>query len=385
MRERPAYDLDAVRRRIPLLATHVVMNACSQAPQSLTAREAAEAYLDSWAHDGMDWDRWMAEVEAARAEFASLVGAEAADVAVATSVSQATAGVATGLDFTGRRYGVVVSGVEFPTVAHVWRAQERVGAEVWTVPVREDGTILLEDYDHAIGPSTLVVSAAHAYYQNGWKQDIASLAALVHERGALLYVDAYQTLGTEPFDAPSSGADFVASGALKFLMGMPGIAFVWVRPGVADGLHPTATGWFGRRNPFAFEAHLDWADGARRLDTGTPPILEAYVARAGIAWLRELGLEHVAAWMRTLAARLADGGRARGLELLGPQEPSGKAPTTAFRCADSHAVEAALRARGVIASARGPAIRLAPHFYNTAEDVERALDALAEIQGATRR
>jgi len=385
MLERPAFDLDAVRRRIPLLATRVAMNACSQTPQSVTARAAAEAYLDSWARDGMDWDRWIAEVEAARAEFASLIGGQAADVAVATSVSQATAAVATGLDFTGRRYGVVVSGVEFPTVAHVWRAHERLGAEVRTVAVREDGTIGLEDYAEAVDATTLLVSAAHAYYLNGWKQDVRSLADLVHDRGALLYVDAYQSLGTEPFDAPSSGADFVASGALKFLMGIPGIAFVWVRPGLAGELHPAATGWFGRRDPFAFDAHLDWADGARRLDTGTPPILEAYVARAGIAWLRELGLAHVAAWTRALAGRLVEGGRERGLDPMAPVGPDQKTPTTAFRCDDSHAVEVALRARGVLASARGPAIRLAPHFYNTLEEVDRALDALAEIPGAARR
>ncbi len=385
MLDRPAYDLEAVRRQIPLLATRVPMNACSQTPQSVMAREAAETYLDSWARDGMDWDRWIAEVEAARAEFASFVGGRPPDVAVATSVSQATAGVATGLDLTGRRYEVVVSGVEFPTVAHVWRAQERLGAEVRTVPVRDDGTIHLEDYDAVLAAKTRVVSAAHAYYQNGWKQDTRSLASLVHDRGALLYVDAYQSLGTEPFDAPSSGADFVASGNLKFLMGMPGIAFVWVRPGLADELRPAATGWFGRRNPFAFDTRLDWAEGARRLDSGTPPILEAYVARVGMAWLRELGLENVAAWTRALGARLVDGGRARGLEPMGPTGSGDKTPTTAFRCADSHGVEAAMRIRGILASARGPAIRLAPHFYNTVEDADRALDALVEVLGATER
>lgn len=375
----PAFDLDAVRRRIPLLATRIPMNACSQAPQSEATRAAAEAYLDSWARDGMDWDRWIAEVEAARAEFASLIGANPADVAVAGSVSQATASVATGLDYTGRRYGVVVSGVEFPTVAHVWRAQERFGAEVRTVPVTEDGTIPLEDYDESVDETTLIVSAAHAYYLNGWKQDVHALASLVHDRGALLYVDAYQCMGTEPFHAPSSGADFVASGNLKFLMGIPGIAFVWVRPGLAGELHPALTGWFGRKHPFAFDTRLDWADGARRLDTGTPPVMEAYVARAGMAWLRELGLEHIGAWTRALAARVAEGGRERGLETMGPVHPDGKAPTTAFACPDSGAAEAALRARGILASARGPALRLAPHFFNTLEDVDAALDALAEI------
>lgn len=381
MMQRPAYDLDAVRRRIPLLATHVPMNACSQAPQSEDTRAAAEAYLESWARDGMDWERWIGEVEAARAEFAALIGADPADVAVAGSVSQATASVATGLDYTGRRYRVVVSGVEFPTVAHVWRAQERFGAEVRSVPARDDGTIAFVDYAEAIDETTLVVSAAHASYQTGWKQDLHALASLTRERGALLYVDAYQSLGTEPLHAPSCGADFVASGNLKFLMGMPGIAFVWVRPSVAGELHPALTGWFGRKHPFAFDTRLDWADGARRLDTGTPPVLEAYVARAGMAWLRGLGLQHVAAWTRALGERLVEGARARGLTILGPEDPAARAPTTAFACEDSHAVEVALRARRVLASARGPAVRLAPHFYNTTEDVDAALDALAHVLG----
>jgi selenocysteine lyase/cysteine desulfurase len=376
----PAYDLEGVRRRIPILQTRIPMNACSHAPQCDATRAAADAYLDSWGADGMDWDRWMAEVEAARAEFAALVGGGAEDVAVATSVSQATASVASGLDYTGRRCRVVVSGAEFPTVGHVWLAQERFGAEVVHVPVGADGTIPLEAWTSAIDERTAVVSAAHVYYQNGWKQDVRAIADLAHARGALLYVDAYQSLGTAPFDAPSSGADFVAGGNLKYLMGIPGIAFVWVRPGLAERLQPALTGWFGRADPFAFDAtRLDWAPAARRLDVGTPPIVEAYVARAGMAWLRELGLDAIGAWTRTLASRLIEGGTERGLTVMGPLDPALRSPTTAFASADSHAVEAALRRRGVIASARGPAIRLAPHFYSTTEDVDRALDALVEV------
>ena len=65
----PTYDLDSVRRKIPILRTHIPMNNCSQAPQSEATRAAADAYLTSWAEDGMDWDTWMAETDAARAEF----------------------------------------------------------------------------------------------------------------------------------------------------------------------------------------------------------------------------------------------------------------------------------------------------------------------------
>ena len=272
---------------------------------------------------------------------------------------------------------VVASGGEFPTVGHIWLAQERFGAEVHWVPVR-DGAIELEDYEARVDEQTLIVSACRGYYQTGFKQDIPAIAEIAHEKGALLYVDAYQTLGSEAFDAPGSGADFVASGNLKFLMGIPGIAFLWVRHGLADRLQPAITGWFGRADPYSFEAQrLDWGEGARRLDTGTPPIMEAYIARAGMAWLREIGLEAIGEWTSHLGQRCMEGARERGLTVLGPSDPAKRAPTTAIACAQSHAVEVALREQRIIASARGPAIRLAPHFYSTEDDVDRALDALA--------
>ncbi len=268
-------------------------------------------------------------------------------------------------------------------MAHVWLAQERFGAEVAWAPV-SDGAVPLEAYDAIVDEETTVVSACTAYYRTGVKQPIAEIAELARARGALLYVDAYQTLGSEPFDAPSSGADFVASGNLKFLMGIPGIAFLWVRPGLSERLTPAVTGWFGRADPFAFAAdRLDWGEGARRLDTGTPPILEAYVARAGMAWLREIGLDAIGAWTAHLGRRCVEAALARGLQVLGTHDPERRAPTTAIACRDSHAVEAALRARRVIASARGPVIRLAPHFYNTEDDVDRAVDALASILEAS--
>ncbi len=161
-------------------------------------------------------------------------------------------------------------------------------------------------------------------------------------------------------------------------MGIPGIAFLWVRPEVASEMEPSTTGWFGRTDPYAFEAkRLDWAEGARRFDLGTPPIMEAYVARAGMAWLRELGLDAIEAWNDTLGLRCVEGAVERGLTVLGPFDPAMRTPTTAIACDNSHAVEATLRDQRIIASARGPAIRLAPHFYNTIEDVDRALDATA--------
>jgi selenocysteine lyase/cysteine desulfurase len=378
----PPFDIGSWRARIPLLGTLIPMNNCSQSPQADATRVAAERYLDSWNRKGMDWDGWMEEVAHAKRAFARLINASADDIAVFSSVSEAVSSLASALEFSGRRSKVVVTEAEFPTVGHVWLAQKRRGARIEWVPVH-DGEVDSGAYDRLVDDETAIVSACHGYYLNGAVQDIARIAAGVHARGALLFVDAYQTAGAVPIDVQATHVDFLATGNLKYLMGIPGIAFLYVRPDRVEWLHPSVTGWFGRSNPFAFTVNeLDWAPGASRFDTGTPPIINAYVARAGMEMIAEIGVDNIRAWHEVLAQRLIDGGRARRLTIHGSADIARKTANTAFVVGDSHAVEAAMRTRGVIPSARGPVIRLAPHFYNTLDDVDTALDVLAEVTGA---
>jgi selenocysteine lyase/cysteine desulfurase len=167
-------------------------------------------------------------------------------------------------------------------------------------------------------------------------------------------------------------------------MGVPGIAFLYVRRELIETLQPTLTGWFGRANPYAFDAKtLDWSATASRFDTGTPPIMNAYIARAGMEIVVDVGVDRIRDWHQVLARRLIDGGTTRGFIIHGTLDVTRKTANTAFVVADAHEVEAAMRAQGVLASARGPVIRLAPHFYNTLDDVDAALDVLAGVLGAT--
>lgn len=354
------------------------MNNCSQAPQTTVTREAAESYLESWNSDGMDWDAWVGEAQLAKEEFARLINASPEEIALVSCVSEAVSAVASAIDFASGRTRVVVTEAEFPTIGHVWLAQEKRGAHVSWIPVR-DGQIDLADYDAAIDDRTAIVSATHGYFLNGFMQDVPAIAAKAHARGAKLFIDAYQTAGTTPIDVRAMDVDFLASGNLKFLMGVPGVAFLYVRRAIIDSLAPTITGWFGRENPFAFEVkRLDWSPTARRFDTGTPPIINAYIARAGMRIINDVGPRAIRAWLEVLGRRLIDGGDARGLTVHGTRDMSHKTSTTGFVVGDSHAIELAMRARGIIASARGPVIRLAPHFYSTIEDVDTALDVLAD-------
>lgn len=377
----PAFDLAKYRAQIPILAHTTPLNNCSQAPLTDVTAAAAARFLESWNTRGMDWDAWMAEVEASRRAFATIINASPDEIGVVSSVSHATSAIATAIHFDRGRDTVVVSGAEFPTVAHVWLAQEARGAKLRWLPV-VDGAVPLDAYDRAIDSRTAVVSSAHAWYQNGFLQDVRAIGALARERGALHFVDAYQSLGAVAIDVKALGIDMLASGTLKFLMGTPGIAFLYVRRELIEQLQPLITGWFGRTNPFAFDAQwLDWAPTASRFDAGTPPLFSAYVSRAAMDWLTSIGTDVIHRRAQALSRHTIDGARARGLALHGPADRAPKAPTTAILCPDAHAMEERLRQHHIIGSARGPAIRIAPHFYNTPDEIDRALDVIAAALG----
>lgn len=376
---RPGYDIEAWRRRIPILREKIHAANCSQAPQSDFTREAAQAYLESWNSMGMDWERWMEEVHLAKAEFAALINADPGEVALGTSVSEITSVVASALSFGGSRRKIVATEAEFPTVGHVWLAQRKYGAEVQFIPVR-DGRIAPEEYDRVVDEKTLVTSVCDVYYYNGFKQDLADIIPRIHAKGSLAYLDAYQGIGTHPIDVKALDIDFLASGNLKYLMGVPGVAFLYVKKELIPHLTPAFTGWFGRQKPFAFEVrNLDWAPDARRFDNGTPPVMAAYIARAGMHTINAVGVANIQQWTDHLSRHCIEQARRRGLEVASPLDVSQKSPTTAIRIpgGDSHAVEKILLGKGVIASARSDVIRIAPHFFTLAGDIDYILDCLA--------
>jgi selenocysteine lyase/cysteine desulfurase len=375
-----SYDIDAWRARFPILKEAVHLANCSQSPQCEITRAAAEAYLDSWDHMGMDWDRWVEEVNLAKAEFAKIINADPSEISIGTSVSEVTSTIASALDYQGRRKKIVVTDAEFPTVGLVWLAHEKYGAKVQYVPVK-GAEIDINDYNVAVDQDTLLTSFCDVYYYNGFKQDIATITEMVHAKGSLAYLDAYQGIGSHPIDVKALDVDILSTGCLKYLLGVPGIAFVYVKKELIPYMRPAFTGWFGQENPFFFDIHhLDFAKDARRFDNGTPPVMTSYIARAGMGIINQIGPEAVQRWTDGLSEYCLEGARRRGLDIASPQDVRKKAPTTAIRVGpESHAVEVALKERKIIASARGDVVRFAHHFFTKPEDLDYALDSIAEI------
>ena len=378
---RPPYDIDAWRAKFPILKNSIHVANCSQAPQSDYTRDAALAYLDSWNSMGMDWDRWMEEIQLTKAEFAKLINADVSEISLGTSVSEATSVVASAMPYNGSRKKVVTTEAEFPTIGHVWLAHQKYGAQVEFIPVK-NGEVDPNDYDRYVDENTLITSICDVYYYNGFKQNLEKIIPKIHAKGSLAYLDAYQGIGTHPIDVKALDVDFLSTGNLKYLLGIPGVSFLYVKKELIPHFQPAFTGWFGQENPFAFDVrNLDFASDARRFDTGTPPVMTAYIVRAGMQMINEVGVENIQYWTDQLSQYCIDQALSRGLEVASPLDVSKKAPTTAIRIpgGDSHAVEKALLEKNIIASARSDVIRIATHFFTRMEDIDYVLDCMAKI------
>lgn len=374
-------DINNWRQEFPILKDIIHVANCSQSAQAKRVRNAINKYMDNWLTVGMDWDSWIAEVYKAKAEFAKLINANPDEVAISTSVSEATASIASSLKYDKPRNKVVTTEAEFPTVAQVWLAHQKYGAKVDFVPLNDEGEIDIDQYDRYIDDNTLITSITHVYYQNGFKQDLSKIADITHDNGSILLVDAYQSLGTTPVDVKEMNIDILTTGNLKYLFGIPGVAFMYVNKDLVPELKPAVTGWFGQEDPFAFNIrYLDYASDTRRFDTGTPPVLNSYAARAGMEIINEVGVPAISERIDKLSEYTINGALNRGFEVTSPRDVSKKGSTTSIKVPmDSHDLENKLKERNIIASARGEVIRVAPHFYTRLQDIDVVLDNIQEI------
>jgi len=372
-------NIEIWRKEFPILKNVVHAGNCSQAPQSLRVRDSITRYLENWLTVGMDWDYWCEEITKAKMEFAKLINADVSEIAVTSCVSDAVAGLLGSLNYNTERNKIVTTEAEFPTIGQIALAHQKMGAKVDFVPVK-NGVIDIDDYDRYIDETTLVTVATQVYYLNGFAQDIAAIAKKAHEKGSYYFVDCYQGLGTIPVDVKAMDIDFLTSGTLKYLLGIPGIAFLYVKKELAPKLKPVLTGWFGQENPFSFKVReLDYACDARRFDTGTPPVMMGFAARAGLEIINEIGVENISERIQYLSKVFLEGAIKRGLNVISPMDVTLKGSTTAIRVGDSHKVELLLRKKNIIGSSRGDVIRIAPHFFTRAQDLEYVLDELATI------
>jgi selenocysteine lyase/cysteine desulfurase len=360
---------DRIRHRFPIFERLVYVNSCSQGALSDAVRDSYAAYLRDWEEHGAPWEYWVEREEAARAAFAGLVGAEPDEVAVTGSLSAGVSALASGLRYA-RRSKIVTTELEFPTVGQIWHAQEARGARVVHVP--------LDRFEQAIDEDTAVVSITHVSYRTGEMIDVKEVVRLAHERGALVLLDAYQSAGSVPLDVKELRVDFLAAGTVKYLLGSAGLGFFYCRREVLEKARPTATGWFADEDIFAMDIHdYSPAATARRFQAGTPPIPSIYAGIAGIELMESIGIEETRDHVLRLNERLIAGVDDLGGTVVTPRKRKRHGALICVKSTDVDALVAALGRFGVVTSSRDGNVRISPHAYNSLEDIDLVLEALA--------
>jgi selenocysteine lyase/cysteine desulfurase len=364
------------RHRFPIFERLTYINSCSQGALSDSVRTAYDDYLTGWDERGAPWDYWVERAETARSTFARLVGGVPDDVAVTTSLSAGVSALASAVDLNARRK-IVISNFEFPTIGQIWHAQELRGAVVVHVPA-DGASIPVERFEEAIDEQTAVVSIAAVCYRNGSRLDVEEITRIAHERGALVVLDAYQAIGTYPLDVGSLGVDVLAAGVLKYLLGSAGLGFMWTRPGLAEQLLPTQTGWFADENIFEMDID-DYSPSptARRFQSGTPPVPNIYAGVAAMELMMEIGIAETREHVNGLNERLIAGIDGLGGVVVTPRDAEHRGALVCIRSTDAPELVRLLGESGIVSSERDHNLRISAHAYNTADDIDHVLKVLA--------
>jgi selenocysteine lyase/cysteine desulfurase len=178
-------------------------------------------------------------------------------------------------------------------------------------------------------------------------------------------------------DVRALGVDFVTGGTVKYLLASAGLGFLYVRRELLGGLLPTQTGWFADEDIFQMDiSDYSPAADARRFDAGTPPVPNIYAGVAGISLIEDAGVPAIEEHVGALATQLIDGLLDLGGTVATPRDPARRGPLVCVRSSDVDALVSELREEHIVTSSREDRLRVALHLYNTAEDVDRVLDAL---------
>ncbi|MBV8478166.1 MAG: aminotransferase class V-fold PLP-dependent enzyme [Acidobacteria bacterium] len=375
--------LVSYRSEFPILerTTYLISNSLGAMPRGVY--EALAGYAATWATRGVRaWEErwWMLAAEVGD-QIGALMNAPRGSVSTHQNVTTCQAVVASCFDFSGKRNRIVYSDMNFPSVMYFWEAQQKRGAKVHMVASEDGITVATERLLAAIDERTLLVPISHVLFRSAYINDARAIIEKAQRLGAMVVLDTFQSLGTIPVDVQDLNVDFVCGGVLKWLCGGPGVAYLYVRPDLGKRLEPTFTGWTAHQDPFAFEVGpIRYTDTPYRFMNGTPHVPSLEACRPGLEIIAKVGVGSIREKSRRQTAKLIALADRHGWRVNTPRNPEQRGGTVSIAMPDSQKVCRALLRRDILVDWRPNAgLRISPHFYNTDEELEIAVEAVEEI------
>jgi len=371
-------DWAGLREQFPVTRRWAFFDHAAVAPLSAPARRA----LAEWADDITDHGdahhrRWVERVEEVRRLAGRLLNADPLDVAFVKNTSEGVGIVAEGFPW---RPGdnVVTAAEEYPANVYPWMNLARRGVEVRLVPSR-DNRVWADDLVRAIDGRTRLLTISFVEFASGFRNDLAALGALCRERGVAFFVDAIQGLGVFPLDVQQVPVDFLAADGHKWLLGPEGAGLFYLRREWVERLHPVGVGWNSVVGSGNF-ARLDFRlkPHAGRWESGSLNVAGITALGASLELLLRIGLPEVSARVLELTDYLCEGARRRGLEVFSSRAPGEQSGIVSLSLPgrDVGAVVRRCKEQGVVVNQRAGRLRVSPHCYNTAAELDQLVEVL---------
>jgi kynureninase len=370
-------SLEHWRDEFPILSRTNYLNSCSLGALSHRAIGRMSHFQEEWSTYGASawYEIWMGRLAELRARMERFLNAPAGSVALEPSTSVALAAIASTQDYRTRNR-VVVADLDFPTIAYGWMARPDV--EVVRVPSDDGVTVDPARYAEYVDERTAFIATSHVFFTTGAIQNARAIADVAHAAGAMFVLDGYQSAGQIPVDVQTLDADVFTTGPLKWLCGGPGVAYLYVKPTLLERMTPTIAGWFGARDQFAFRiGDFDFKDDARRFEMGTPALAAVHAALGAQEIIDEVGIQQIRRRNRELTERIIERALSAGLRLRMAADPEARSAIVMVEQADPRATVEMLAQERVIVDWRPGYVRVSPHFYNTEDEVDRAVDLIA--------
>ncbi|MDX1419175.1 MAG: aminotransferase class V-fold PLP-dependent enzyme [Rubricoccaceae bacterium] len=371
-------ELSTLRAHFPHTERLAYLDHAATGPLSGPVIEAVHRFLDERHRlNPNNYADAAPVLERGRARLGRLLGCAPERVAYVPSTSHGLNVLALGYPWRpGDR--VAVPACEFPANRQPWLGvRERYGVEVDVVP-SEGGVVTVEAVEAALRPETRVLAVSWVQFLSGARCDLAALSALCRSRGVVLAVDAIQGLGALRLDVVRTGVDFLSSGGQKWMLSMQGSAFVYVTEALQERLRPVR-GWLN--------GPVDWDDfgavtdafhpDATRYHVGTPATAALVALDAALGLHFDTGPAWVEERVLGNAARLAEGLARLGLARFGSDDPAHASGIVTVEHPEPEALHAHLLDCDVHVSLRDRKLRFAAHAYNSDDELDAALDAVA--------
>lgn len=365
----------------PWTADTVYLNNASIGPIPERTRRALDQFTAKRTAPHLLPDRELfAMLQSARELVADLLNADPGEVALAINTGFGLSLAANALPLSAGDV-VLVSDREFPANMYPWLLQRRRGVEVEVAPCTPEGW---PDEERLLArirdPRVKVLAVSFVQFANGYRADLGRLGAACRAEGTWFVVDGIQGVGNSVLDLKQTPVDVLACGGQKWLLSPWGSGFVYVRRELVAELEPAVTGWMAFEGTDDFsrltEYNPTFRSDARRFELVTLPFQDVYGMTESLRMLLELGIRDIAEVTRALHEPVMRWADERGVRVVSPRDDAHR---SAILCvAPPRPVDAyhALKRAHVVCSLREGAIRLAPHCYNTLEEMEKVVDVL---------